>query len=174
MKIKHLLKQKRGATLTELVVCMALTALFLTAVAMVMSQGYRIYYKVRSMDEAVQVTDRILDKIESELEGCEKGSIEYPTNGIRFKNANGSALTIFNDGGYLHIRYDAVNQSIGTEDMVLYGELDWRFDEKSYMGLTIQSLDFRRIASNQIKVQITVSKNGTGYTNERIIRCYNN
>lgn len=107
------LKLNKGTSLIELIVVMALTSIFVAGCAVIISQTYQVYYRVNGLNEAIQVSDLLLDKIQSELEGAEAksnsagvggGSIEFSQacnhggsklfHKIAFRNANGSQMYI--------------------------------------------------------------------------------
>lgn len=113
---KRIIQLNNGTSLVELIIVMALTAIFIAGSAAVISQCFDVYYRVNGLSEAIQVTDLILDKIQSELEGAEaRGTTSATKDGtilfsmpcghahagetnvyhkVEFRNANGSPLYI--------------------------------------------------------------------------------
>ena len=73
-RIKTLLKNRQGITLVELVVTFALMSLFATSTCLMAASSIKVYHQIRGINNALQVSDTLMDKIVGEFESAQVGS----------------------------------------------------------------------------------------------------
>ncbi len=141
-----------GTTMVELIVTFALLAIFMAAAATFIGAEASLYYYVKGETYSNQVSDIILQKVESELDGAKY----YPTTGydspnpvvtsdyslISLYDKTDTAVTVSaNETNGLVVHYP----SISIEDPTTHvfnslSETDWKFDEAVYYGFKVKSL----------------------------------
>lgn len=104
-RIKTILKNRRGITLVELVVTFALLGLFATSTCLMLSSAIKVYHQIRGLNNAIQVSDTLLDKITGVFEGAQVGSAK----GNIIKDTR--TLKIAADGTYVDL-YDRTGSHI--------------------------------------------------------------
>ena len=151
-KVKRCKLNNSGTTLVELIVTFALLALFLVAAAAFIRAETSLYYYVKGETYSNQVSDLILQKVESELDGAKY----YPTTGYSSPNP------VLNDDYSIISLYDKTDTaimmgateqnglivhypSIHKEDQTTHefydiNETDWKLDKAVYYGFKIKSL----------------------------------
>lgn len=179
------ISENKGATLIEMVVSFALIGIFLVCAASVIAQIINLYYDVKGRTYANQVSDILLEKVSSEIEGAKydvgasfvPGVINNPVignsdtvtsgNTIQLKDKTDAKVTLsVNEDGYLEIRYEGY----GTEGTDSYRKsTTWRFDKNVYDGFNItefklirgdgMSLDSNKLLMNSYGV----AGNGEGF-----------
>lgn len=179
-KLKAICKEKKGVTLIELVVCFMLISLLVTGVTQMVIISMRVYHDIRDMNQAYQVSDTLLDKISGEIEGAQGTlRIEDENKKIDLYDRTGSHIYITVDEKRLLIYYYEVvsEKEEGNQRITRYEAVDWKYDEKAYMGYEIEALTFRRSDAyppNVIIVTLTLGKNGEKYVSRtRYVECYN-
>ena len=71
MKTRNPLKNKKGVTMTELIVTFALISIFVVLTGQVIASAMGIYHKIQSVEYGKQVSDTIMNKIIGELSGAQ-------------------------------------------------------------------------------------------------------
>ena len=177
---------EKGMTLVELVVTFAMITIFLSSIVMLIPSTIRVYYKIRSMGNAIQVSDMIMDKISGELENAVSQSnssdILTVTNDpsgkgsstVKYWDADGTPITLqmTADNKYLAVHYEALQHQGNTVPV------DWTFDTKAYLGYHIDSLKYTAslegYPNNVIRVDLDVSDaKGNARKTTRYIKLYN-
>ena len=131
-----------GMTLAELTVTFAILGLFLVAATRIISYTINIYYAAKGASYGLEVSNMISNKIVRTLEGARTMSVtDESGSGISFIDATGSEVTIETvageDGSYINIHYEPA-----TYNSTEYEAVDWKFDEKAYMGFSVETLKF--------------------------------
>ncbi|MGN0389250.1 MAG: type II secretion system protein J [Wujia sp.] len=191
MKKKTRFRQSNNAgfTMVEMLATFALLALFMVAATRVISYTIGIYYSATGNMKGMQVSSMISAKIVGQLEGASSAADPKVTKGadgidaISFIDATGSSVTITaseqlradgsSAGVYMNIAYDAV-----TEGSIQYDAVDWRFDEKAYLGYTVKTLTFEdpgdAYPDNVIRMTLVLHSGRYGdYTATYYIKCVN-
>lgn len=194
LKWKAIQKEKKGASLVELILVFMLLSILLVGVSQMLIISVRVYHNIRGLNEAYQVSDTLLDKISGEIEGAQVGvsgvreednsdtatlKIEDSNKKIDLYDRTGSHIYITVDEKKLLIYYYEVvsENEDGSRKTTRYEAVDWRYDESVYMGYEIEKLSFQRsdeYMPNVIIVTLTLGKNGEeSLTQTRYVECYN-
>lgn len=199
-KIKYCLRGQDGVTLVELIVTFAMIGLFMTAAAFMITSSLRLFTRMQATSRAITVSDMILDKVAGEISaaafpvGQPKQDDYYfwlDPNGewVVFKNRLDSPIAIFaanrnEDGtaktdtlgeGELFVRYYKLEGS----NVQQQAELDWRYDDRVYMGYRISDLRFSQADAGKdpsvIRIDLTLVHKDTKfeYPTHRYARVYN-
>ncbi|MDD7209237.1 MAG: hypothetical protein PUH29_04170 [Lachnospiraceae bacterium] len=196
-KLKEIFTHKQGTTIVEFIVCFLLISLMLAGISQMVIVSMEVYQKIRDMNQACQVSDTLLDKICGEIEGAQTGVafqtgeeadgreenatliIEDSNKKIDLYDRTGSHIYITVSGKKLKIHYYeviSVSEDSGNRT-TCYEAVDWKFDDKAYMGFEIEDLRFLRSEENLpnvITVQLTIGKDGKKFVSRtRYVKCYN-
>lgn len=147
------LGKNRGTTLIEMVVCFALLGVFMACAAALISSITSIYYRVKGEISAREVSDIVIEKIVSEVDGAEYfdeagAAIPNPVISADHKTIDlhdktdthvllrerDSKLEVY----YYPIKYNDPNDKNNRDESI------WSFDESLYNGFTITDLRFYR------------------------------
>ena len=156
MEIKRIRRNNKGTTLTEIIVSFALLGIFLASAAAVISLITNTYYRTKGETYAKQVSDIVLEKIVSELEGAKYEPVaEGETSGINpaISTSRGSSTITLYDR--TDTKIDIYADSTDKEIKIYYYDINnsfdssksrsattWKFDKGVYNGYTIEQLDF--------------------------------
>jgi hypothetical protein len=183
-------------TLVELIVSFALLSIFMVAASMMIASITNVYYEAKGTSYGLQVSNVIIGKITSELEGAINGNIIsddfkdeegqslsgamlIADDKVEFTNSYGShvslGLTDMDGKQYLALHYYQVKSADGTDD--LYDAVDWTFDPNTYMGYSIKKLTFSRPGGdygyNVIQIDMTITSPKYGdYSVTDYAECY--
>ena len=135
----------KGTTLIEMVMCFALMAIFVTSAAAIIASVTNLYYQVKGETYGRQVSDIIIQRVVSELEGAKwtsGGGSDNPTinsamTSIELYNRSDTRATITCKDKQLLVQYAAFSNDDMKKD-----ETNWRFDEKVYFNYEIEELLF--------------------------------
>lgn len=161
------LSENKGSSLVEMVVSFALLGIFLVCAASVIAQIINLYFDAKGKTYANQVSDILMEKISSEIEGAKydvgatfvPGVINNPVIGdsdtvtsgstMQLKDKTDAKVTLsVNENGYFEIRYEGY----GTEGTDSYRKsTTWRFDKSVYDGFKIS--DFQLIRGDGMSSQ---------------------
>ena len=156
IKAYSFIKNNRGSTLVEMIVCFALLSIFLACAATMISNVTMIYYSVKGEIYAREVSDIVLGKIESEIDGAlffkpeeygEDPSVAADNKSILLYDKTYTQVKMFKDGNKgLNVQYQGFEHSInGTPiDDESREKTDWYFDKAMYNGYRIVDLSFYR------------------------------
>ena len=165
-KMHNALNNSRGMTLVEMIVCFALLGIFLIAACAFISTITNIFYQVKGETYSRQVSDIILGKIESELDGAEydagvanpKFGTEEVTVGagtvnvdyIELFDKTDTHVAISHDPKKkaLKIHYYPIEYVDPAKASLNRVETDWYFDESVYNGFKIE--DMKMIRGDQL------------------------
>ena len=166
-KIKNTTNDNRGATILEMIVCFLLLGIFLAASAAFISHITMLYYNAKGEINAREVSDIILEKIASEIDGAEtfdKSGVmdpvfinaKYSNNTDVFYKENGvdstipvKALELYDktdthvsinfdpEKEGIRIHYYGINDVDDTKDRNM---TDWYFDDGVYNGYAVKDL----------------------------------
>ena len=153
LRIRNNCIKNKGMTLIEMIVSFALLALFLASAAAIIGTTTSMYYEIKRENYARQVTDIILEKVESEIDGSEYNK-EAAGENLRIQNAagadsggsldtgnaviltdkTGTKVKVYADSGELIVYY----YDIGDK----YSATNWKFDKSVYNSFTVEELIF--------------------------------
>ena len=148
-------KQNKGMTLVEMIVTFALLAIFIMSAATIIGTVSMMYHSIKAENYSKQVSDIVMDKIESEIDGARYdaengiGNLRIETAGAEEtgENLDSGAAVVLSDKSNTKVKIYAENNElvihyypIGTN----YGATDWKFDKSVYNFYTITSLEFVR------------------------------
>ena len=154
LKRKNNLIGNQGITLIEMIVSFALLAIFLASAAMIIATITTMYYDVKGENYARQVSDIVLNKIESEIDGAKYISgedeinlrIQTAGNEDTDENLNSGAAVLLTDKTGTNVK---IYNDTTKKDIVIHyfpigkqNETDWRFDESVYNHFTVEDLKF--------------------------------
>lgn len=152
-RIPHILKRKKGVTLVELMVTFALIGLFVVGTTQMIGVSIKTYHKIRSINNAKQVSDTLMDKITGEIEGAKDWKIRTGSGGdsmMDMKDKTGSPVCITTTDNRNEIEPGAgqnLNESEQINGLLIYyyevglfKAVGWTFDDAVYMGFEIDSL----------------------------------
>ena len=153
------LYNNRGTTLVEMLVCFLMLAIFMVAAFSIISHISKLYYQVKGETYGKQVSDILLEKMESEIEGAklekdviligdgdEEGSVD---------NTSGSNITLYDKTDTRVMLYYGADSGASKKyfKMHYYGysseddswnDNTWQFDRNMYNGYSISELKFIR------------------------------
>ena len=155
LKLKNNCIKNKGMTLIEMIVSFALLALFLASAAAIIGTITGMFFEVKRENYARQVTDIILEKVESEIDGSEykkdavsdnlriqssatadSGSSLDSGNTVILSDKTGTKVKIYADSGELIVYYYPIGES--------YSATNWKFDKSVYNYYTVEELLFVR------------------------------
>lgn len=138
-----------GTTLIEMLVCFMMLAIFLTAAFSIITHITTLYYQVKGETYGKQVSDIILTKIESEVEGAKSGTDEIHINNSKdvvagdnmtFYDRTNTKVKLYVENGLFKIKYFGFTDE--SDPNGSRKENIWKFDKKAYNGYTVNSLQF--------------------------------
>ncbi len=148
----------KGATLIEMLVCFVMLAIFLVAAFSIITHISSLYYQVKGETYGKQVSDIIMEKAQSEIEGAKldgdvilfgEGTAEGDTN-----KTSGSNITLYDKtntkvmlyADYINgpstekvfkIQYFSFTNNEGTTNANT-----WKYDKNVYNGYQVSELKF--------------------------------
>ncbi|MBR6094992.1 MAG: hypothetical protein IKP92_08235 [Lachnospiraceae bacterium] len=136
--------ENRGTTLIEMIVCFALMAIFVSSAAAIIASVTNLYYQAKGETYGRQVSDIIVQRVVSELEGAKwkDGSNENPKistdkKTIELFNRSDTKTTVSTADKQLLIKYAAF-----SNDEMTKGETTWKFNKNVYFNYEIEELLF--------------------------------
>jgi prepilin-type N-terminal cleavage/methylation domain-containing protein len=177
-------KHIQGFTLVELMVTFALLSIFITAASVLIVSTARVYYEARGTGDSYRVSEILFDQIAGELERAEPAAFEDEDgkqvsmylyqDAVEYVDEAGRSarMGLYEQDGaqYLEIAYarDDTGDSYRT---------GWRFDEKTYMGFYLKSLQISKASGdyldNVLRVDLTLYSSKYGeYSFTRYVSCY--
>ncbi len=152
-KIKSFKKNNHGSTFVEMIVCFALLSLFMVCAAIIISSITTMYYNIKGEIYSRQVSDIVLEKISSEIDGAEYDEDITANNPIisdsrvELFDKTGTkvilSLDTTNNKGLLIQYPEIVYIDKGIKDQNKSKKAtEWYFDESMYNGFVIQELSF--------------------------------
>jgi prepilin-type N-terminal cleavage/methylation domain-containing protein len=173
----------RGFTLVELIATFALLSIFITAAAVLISSTAKAYYEARGTSDSFRVSEILFDQIAGELERAQPADFEDADgnrvtmdlyqDAVEYVDEAGrtARLGLYEENGatYLEIAYASENADSFTRG--------WSFDEKTYMGFYLKSLQISKASGdyldNVLRVDLVLYSSGYGeYAFTRYISCY--
>ncbi len=142
-----------GTTLIEMLVCFMMLAIFLTAAFSVITHLSKLYYQVKGETYGKQVSDILLTKIQSEIEGAKSGSDEILINGsatnssgtkMTFYDRTNTKIDLYSEDSLLKIKYHSFTDEVTG---VNKNENTWKFDKNVYNGFEVKNLQFLKAAN---------------------------
>lgn len=143
----------KGMTLIEMIVSFALLAIFLVSAAAIIGTMTSMYFEIKRENYSRQVTDIILEKVESEIDGAEykkeavsenlriQSSTGADTGGsldtgdtIILSDKTGTKVKVYADSGELIVYYYPIGDS--------YSATNWKFDKSVYNSFKVEELLF--------------------------------
>jgi type II secretory pathway pseudopilin PulG len=179
MKIEKLKSNRSGETLIELMISMALLAIFMASLAKLITPASVYFQKVKALSYAESICDMMTEKIGGELSTA-SGKVVIDTRGsmISFNDSHSSPVYVATtDDGFMVMHYREVrvieNNQVGA---VTWQAVDWKYDEKAYQGFIIKSMTFTKAAeTNSVTISMDISneKLGIDYKDSRTVECFN-
>ncbi|MBQ8983334.1 MAG: prepilin-type N-terminal cleavage/methylation domain-containing protein [Lachnospiraceae bacterium] len=185
------IRNNRGTTLVEMIVCFALLAILMVAATEIIHSAMRTYTRVKQSGAGQEISDLICDKIDADLSGAvtkrQIPDVSDDNTEIFYYDKYNRPVHIMNKEGYLYFAY-------GKDEE----ESRWSFDSAIYRGYTIQEIKFYKVMPADVdsrsdedkgdaefldnsvysddiyKVQLTMYNKKDGeFVTERYIRCRN-
>ena len=162
-----IIHNNKGTTLVEMIVCFALLAIFVSMATVIIGMITSLYYEVKGETYAKQVSDIVIEKVASEIDGAIYTDGDTANNpqidgninkkigtGISLIDKTNTSVTVSVQDSKLVIDY---NEIVDTEDESNNRNATvWRFDDSVYNGFTISEFELIRgdgIASEEAKVR---------------------
>lgn len=155
----NLIKNNKGSTLVEMIVSFALLSIFLASAAVIIGLIATMYFEVKGETYANQVSDILLEKTVSEIEGAlytEGDIINNPRIDGDVNNSFGSSLSVIDktdtsvtikvENSRLILNYDEIRDEQNEANN--RNATTWRFDSGVYNGFEIT--DFKLIRGDAI------------------------
>ncbi len=154
----------QGSTLVEMIVVFALLSIFMVAASTIVANIISTYYHVKGETYARQVSDIVMEKAVSEIEGAkysDGAETDIPVFGGDKSLYFGDTLSLY-DRTDTHITMSSKERSVGSEYKELYVDYSritytaddledlsreatsWKFDTNVYNGYGITELVFAR------------------------------
>ncbi len=146
----------KGTTLIEMVVCFLMLAIFLTAAFAVITHLSNIYYQVKGETYGKQVSDIILTKLQSEIEGAKSGTDEIFIDGqtdktvgtkMKFYDKTNSQVELAVDNKMLQVKYSGYKDETDPSGKNDRSPNTWSFDKNVYNSFYIKNLTFVKASS---------------------------
>lgn len=153
-KLNRVLQGNKGTTLVEMLVCFALLAIFLVSATMFISNITELYYRMKGETYSRQVSDIILEKISSEIDGAEYGdsgisnpryASDYSYMDLYDKTDTHVKVMFDSSEKIVKIYYYPITGEVPSKDRA---ETTWTFDESVYYGFTVE--DMRIVSANSL------------------------
>lgn len=136
-RIRRKLKEKKGATLAEMIVTFALTALFLSAVTVVLGVFLQYHLRIQTQARAQSVGNVVMNTVVSRLSRAKELQLEGEQ--VWFTDEKGRLVEmIVNEEGHLQFVTDAEGQ-----------EEIWQYGENVYNGFYIEGLTVTVLAEGE-------------------------
>ena len=153
LKRKYNCIDNKGMTLVEMIVSFALLAIFLMSAAVIIGNVSSMYFDIKGESYSRQVTDIILEKVETEIDGSKYNAMKVKEN-LRIQELNGTdvgatvdvgdavvlsdktdtKVKVYAENGELVVHYFKIGDS--------FNETDWKFDKSVYNNFKIEHLYF--------------------------------
>ena len=145
----------RGTTLVEMIVCFALLAIFISAATVIIVAMTSLYYEVKGELYAKQVSDIVIEKISSEIDGAiyiDGDTSNNPRIDDDINNNKGTSISLVDktdtsvmlsvEDERLVIEYmDIVDSEDSSNDR---NATTWKFDENVYNGFAVSDFELIR------------------------------
>lgn len=189
--LRNQLTDAKGYTLVEMVVSFALTGILMVTAAAVLPVFIGNNARVRSVANAQNVADILLEKIGLQMEGASrKEFVLCNSNQISFYNENDVRVTIGLLGdiagpdtlaklssqdlppAMIAMRYETIQ--IEKDGNVRIKGTDWYYGKDIYQGNEVKELQFVWKGKNLVKVELTLVNPKTGYelAASRMVECF--
>ena len=154
-------RNDRGTTLVEMIVCFALLGIFMVSAAALISTVTSTYYRVRGEIYSREVSDIVLGKIASEIDGAKffetdtdlNPKVSADNKSIDLCDKTDTYLNISrNNNDKLEIKYYAINGSVKKEDD--REESYWYYDDSVYNGFKVTDLLFYRGKTDSLVAEV--------------------
>ena len=177
---KQIIKDNSGTTLIEMIVCFALMGIFMAAAATIISSIVSLYFNIKGEIYSREVSDIIIGKVTSELDGAEyfeSVSMNNPKFVVSDDHANVDLIDktdthieigLDETGRFVVHYHDIIHKNNGVVDSnTQRSATDWYFNENMYNGFEVEDLrfyccgeqDFEMVDYNQINTD-TASEYG--------------
>lgn len=148
-------RKDHGATLIEMIVCFALLGIFMACASALITSITSIYYSIRGEIYSREVSDIVMEKIVSELDGAKYTKETEP--GVDYGNpkisADHKSIDLYdktdtrvilrkNNKDKLEIYYYPIQYEPGSADN--RNATNWYFDDSVYNGFFVADLAFYR------------------------------
>ena len=156
---RNLIKNNKGSTLVEMIVSFALLAIFLASASVIIGLITTMYFEVKGETYAKQVSDILLEKVVSEIEGAiytEGDIVNNPRIDGEVSNSFGDSISVIDktdtsvtlrvEDSRLVLDYDEIIDE--QDESNNRNATTWKFDSSVYNGFVIT--DFKLIRGNAI------------------------
>jgi len=150
--IRRIRKGNGGTTLIEMIVCFALLGIFMACASMIIASITSIYYNIQGETFSNQVSDIIMEKIESEIDGAKYFGVNAEVANPQIKDNSSVSLydktytrvTLGKKDKHLVVKYSPIIYTVDdvTKAKDTLAETEWMFDEAMYKGFMIEELYF--------------------------------
>lgn len=157
-KIKNLIntiKNNRGITLVEMLVCFAMLGIFMVAAFSVISRITMLYYNIKGEIYEREVSDIIMEKAASEIDGALYFDDKDKSGGTNPQVASDNSYIDLYDKTNTHVKLGKndsrfnicyykieVKNADGTDSEETRNETDWYFDDNMYNGFEVSDMRF--------------------------------
>ena len=186
------LKNKKGVSLAEMLVCVILVSLISMMTCTGILTSFRVGGQVSKAASVQSVSDTIMNRITGELSDSYAGDVylaagESPVVAFYGKSGAPMYITAYNKPdvdwnsragdagkGYLMVYYCGALQTDGSVSPSI-----WTIDKGAYMGFDIDSLTFSDAGEKEnhplvkVKLKMKAVNGDKTYSAEKIICCYN-
>ncbi|HIQ75263.1 MAG TPA: hypothetical protein IAA51_12695 [Candidatus Cottocaccamicrobium excrementipullorum] len=157
---------KRGHTLAEIVVSLALGLMISAAAAFFLSRGIRFYRQIQAASDVVCAADMVLAQITAQIKKA------GPDSAARIRNKEGSCQILVLSGPYQQVKIQCADDGRGLYmESGEWGESrrEWQLDPVIYQKVLICGLNFSLLEENDdqetaIQVQVEMEHEETGFT----------
>ena len=141
----------RGTTMVEMIVCFALLAIFMTCATMILSIIVNMYFGVRGEIYSKEVSDIVMQKISSEIDGAkyypdienDNPQISSDHKSISLYDRTDTRVKLSNDNNKgLVVHYDDITVNGSTLHDDSREQTDWYFNDAVYKGFKVVDISF--------------------------------
>lgn len=184
IKLNNLLrKDNKGATLVEMVVCFLLLSIFMVSAAILISTISSIYYSIKGEIYSREVSDIVMEKLVSEIDGAEYFKAGDTTGGVNPKvstdysyidlcDKTDTHVKLTAESGKLVIVYHEIKNPDNADDPNNREESKWYYDDEMYNGYKINSLKFYRGGTTDVVENASdygISSNMSEYDTDTVL-----
>lgn len=151
VKLNRIVSQHKGTTLIEVIVCFMLLSIFMVCASILISSITSMYYNIKGEIYSREVSDIMLQKITSELDGAEyfEDSNDYnpsikDNNTINLCDKTDTYLNISAKDGNLVVHYYDILYKVNNkpDPNASLSATDWEFDDSVLNGFELTDLKF--------------------------------
>ncbi len=154
-----MLLNKKGMTLTELLVASSILLIVMIPISMMLYSGYTTFNVESSTMDAQQSAQKALDSILTDLRKYEFANASYTPDGLLIAMAQANTLTIIEDDGNNNLYY---SYNSGEKKIYRYYKDNSGQQNSTFENITAFTVS-ETLGSNRAVIDISISaKVGTG------------